>query len=252
VPPHEREGGFELMWQQVDSCASRGVQSAWWRVSGQECAACPTPHAARHPNGSSSAPYGFEEIEGCEYAPNETAVGRVEAFQCDQPALRVLAHVCDAPLCPAHADEIGLRKMHHASAARCELVAAPEWGRPKYISVSGQPGGRGGREATPVPSGIRSKAGDCGAKMRRWIVAELDHQSVALERGLHSGPLDAAAASMNQTHFAEPFGCGRLDVVVDDRDDVGGRECMQIELVADWDMNGVIICVHFTRRCRLP
>ena len=69
--------------------------------------------------------------------------------------------------------------------------------------------------------------------MRVRIVPEFEHSRVPLERCLDSGALHTASAAMNEPYFAQPSGRRRFDVFIDDGDDVGGSEGVEIQLGLD-------------------
>jgi len=66
--------------------------------------------------------------------------------------------------------------------------------------------------------------------MRAGIVPELRDARMAFERSLHDAALHAAAAAVNQPHFAQAGGSGGVDVLLHDRRNVPRRERVQIEL----------------------
>jgi hypothetical protein len=72
------------------------------------------------------------------------------------------------------------------------------------------------------------------------IVPEFRDQRVAIERGLYDAALDAAAAPMNKTHFAQSRSGGGIDVVPDDGWDVSRREGVEIELALNRDENWIL------------
>ena len=59
---------------------------------------------------------------------------------------------------------------------------------------------------------------------------------MVFEHLLNDAPLDAFAASMNQSHFAKTGFVRRGHVLGDDRCDVARREGMQVERVFDRDL----------------
>src|SRR5216684_4690881 len=68
------------------------------------------------------------------------------------------------------------------------------------------------------------------AEVSAWIVPELLHQRMSIERRLHDGPLHAAAASVHETHFAKSSGHRRTYVFFDDRRNIPRRERMEVDL----------------------
>jgi hypothetical protein len=52
---------------------------------------------------------------------------------------------------------------------------------------------------------------------------------VALEEGLDAGALMAAAATVNQAHFAQARGVRGNEILVDQRRDIRRREAVEIE-----------------------
>ena len=56
---------------------------------------------------------------------------------------------------------------------------------------------------------------------------------MSVEHRLHDAALHAAAASVDQSHLAEPGSVGRLEVVRDDPAHVGWKERVQIQRVLD-------------------
>jgi hypothetical protein len=65
------------------------------------------------------------------------------------------------------------------------------------------------------------------------IVPELDDPGMPLECRLHDAALDAAAAPVNDADLAQAGGRSRVEVFVNHRGHVSGREGMKIELVLD-------------------
>jgi len=64
-------------------------------------------------------------------------------------------------------------------------------------------------------------------------VPEFHDERMVLERVLNDAALDACAASMNQSHFAQARFVRRGDVLLDDRRDVARRERVEIDRVFD-------------------
>ena len=62
---------------------------------------------------------------------------------------------------------------------------------------------------------------------------------MTVERRLHQSALNASAAAVNETYFAKPCIRGGFNVFLDHRNDVGSRKGMQINLVLDWNVNGI-------------
>jgi len=56
---------------------------------------------------------------------------------------------------------------------------------------------------------------------------------MAIERRLDDAALNAPAASMNDAHFGEAGGHGRVDIVGDDRGNVARCERVQVDLALD-------------------
>ena len=77
--------------------------------------------------------------------------------------------------------------------------------------------------------------------MRAWIVNEADDQGMALERLLDDRPLDADAAPVNQTDFAQPGPVCFGDVFLDDRRDLARTEGVKVQLAFDRDVNFVAL-----------
>ena len=69
--------------------------------------------------------------------------------------------------------------------------------------------------------------------MRGRIVPEFEHARMPLECRLHGGALHAAAAAVNEPHFAQPPGRCGIDVFADDGDDIGRSEGVEIQLGLD-------------------
>jgi len=63
---------------------------------------------------------------------------------------------------------------------------------------------------------------------------------MAFERSLDHTALDAPAAAVDDAHVGEAGVHRGIDVVVDDRDDVGGREGVEIELGFDRNANRLV------------
>ena len=84
---------------------------------------------------------------------------------------------------------------------------------------------------------------DRRAEMRGSIVPECLDQRMPLEGGLHDPSLHTAPAAVNEPHFPQARGGGRLDVVVDDAWNVARRKRVQIELPLDGHTNGLIVKV---------
>src|SRR5260221_5032856 len=62
---------------------------------------------------------------------------------------------------------------------------------------------------------------------------------MAIERRLHDAALHASPAAVDDAHFVEAGGPGGVDVLGDDRRDVARRECMQIDLALDRQVDGI-------------
>lgn len=67
-------------------------------------------------------------------------------------------------------------------------------------------------------------------------VPELDDERMVFERVLDDPALDAFAASVNQSHFAQAGFVCRRDVLDHHRCHVARREGMEIERVFDWNV----------------
>ena len=71
--------------------------------------------------------------------------------------------------------------------------------------------------------------------MRFRRIPELDNERMPLECLMHDAALDPAATSVNEADFAKTeVPCGG-DVLFDDRLDVAGGECVEVEGVFDRD-----------------
>ena len=62
---------------------------------------------------------------------------------------------------------------------------------------------------------------------------------MAFEHGLYDAALNAAAAPMNQSHFAQPCIRCRRNVLLHDRRDVARSERVKIDLRLDGNPNGL-------------
>ena len=60
-----------------------------------------------------------------------------------------------------------------------------------------------------------------------------------LERRLDNAPLDTGTSSVHDAHFAEAGARRGVDVLLHDRRDVARRECMQIDLALDRQVDGI-------------
>lgn len=90
---------------------------------------------------------------------------------------------------------------------------------------------------------IWDEAGDRGAEVRIRSVPELDDERVSIEQGLHETALHAPAPSVDQADFPEPRRVGCLQVLVDDRSNVGRRERVQVDHILDRHADGVEVVV---------
>lgn len=69
--------------------------------------------------------------------------------------------------------------------------------------------------------------------MRRGIVAKCLDARMAIERGLHDAALDAVPAPVDNPDLAKSRARGGGHVFLHDRDDVAGRECVEIQFGLD-------------------
>jgi hypothetical protein len=70
---------------------------------------------------------------------------------------------------------------------------------------------------------------------------------VPLQNGVHDPPLYSATTSVNQTHFREAGGVGGMDILLDDRTDVGRAERVEVERILDRELVnglGLVISSH--------
>ena len=80
--------------------------------------------------------------------------------------------------------------------------------------------------------------------MRVVIVPELGDLHVPVERGLDDAALDAAAASVYETDFAQAGRRGGVDVFGDNRGNVARREGVEIELAFNGNAHGLFAHVQ--------
>ncbi len=76
-------------------------------------------------------------------------------------------------------------------------------------------------------------------EVRVGIVPEFEHARMAIERRLHDPALHAATAPVNEAYLAKSGGCGGVDVLRDDRPDVGRRERMEVEVIFNRQVDGI-------------
>jgi hypothetical protein len=69
--------------------------------------------------------------------------------------------------------------------------------------------------------------------MRRRIVKKLHDERMPFERLLHDAALHAAAAPVNEPYLAQAGGVCLVDVLLDDRRDIGRRKRVEIERAFD-------------------
>ena len=69
-------------------------------------------------------------------------------------------------------------------------------------------------------------------------IPEFGDPWVPLQRLLNDASLNAFAAAVNQPDLTQTRVIGRVDVLLDDRGDVAGREGVQVEVVFDRDTVG--------------
>lgn len=83
--------------------------------------------------------------------------------------------------------------------------------------------------------------------MRQWIVPELDDLRVPLERSLDDPSLDTLPAAVNEPDHRYPGRHRGVDVLGNDRRDVGREKVVKIELALDWNPNRA----HTIAECRI-
>jgi hypothetical protein len=82
-------------------------------------------------------------------------------------------------------------------------------------------------------SGDVSEPGDGGAEMGFRRVPELGDERMPFERLLHDAPLDALAAAVDHSNFAQARRVRGVDVRFDHRFDVPRREGVKIDGILD-------------------
>ena len=94
------------------------------------------------------------------------------------------------------------------------------------------------RELAGKLRGIRNllQSSHRGTEVRFRRVPELRDQWMVFEHLLNDAALDAFAASMNQSHFAQAGFVRRSDILLDDRCHIAWCEGMQVERIFDRDL----------------
>lgn len=85
------------------------------------------------------------------------------------------------------------------------------------------------------------KPGNGRAEVRGGVVPEFGDARMALERGLDDAALDAAPAAVDQPHFHQTGGRGRVDVGLDDGGDLPRREGVEVQLRFDRNVHRVVV-----------
>ena len=94
---------------------------------------------------------------------------------------------------------------------------------------------RGARRVPGASGASGPKNGDRCAKVSVGRVEKFDHERVCIEHFLHHPALDADAATVNQSHLAQPRGVRGTHVLVDHRSDIRGQERVEVEASFDRD-----------------
>ena len=76
--------------------------------------------------------------------------------------------------------------------------------------------------------------------MRAWIVVEGSHQFVALQRTLHSRPLNADATPVHESDLVQPGRMSFIDVLFHHRRDILGLKGMEVEFRFNRDADRLV------------